>query len=87
MGKPLILTDIPGCRQVARDGIEALHVPVRDPEALAAAVSRLADDDGLREKMGAAARDRAVRDFDERSIVATIVREYERLLGRKGIRR
>jgi glycosyltransferase involved in cell wall biosynthesis len=87
MGKPLILTDIPGCRQVARDGIEALHVPVRDPEALAAAVSRLADDDGLREKRGAAARDRAVRDFDERSIVATIVREYERLLGRKGIRR
>jgi glycosyltransferase involved in cell wall biosynthesis len=86
MGKPLVLTDIPGCRQVARDGVEAFHVPVRDPDALAAAISRLVDDDGLREKLGAAARERALRDFDERTIVATIRREYERLLHRKGLR-
>jgi glycosyltransferase involved in cell wall biosynthesis len=87
MGKPLVLTDIPGCRQVARDGIEACHVPVRDPERLATAISRLVEDAPLRTRMGSAARERAVRDFDERRIVETILRQYEILLRRKGIRR
>lgn len=85
MGKPLILTDIPGCRQVARDGIEARHVPVRDPDRLADAISLLVEDAPLRGRMGAAARERALREFDERSVVATIVREYARLLGREGL--
>jgi glycosyltransferase involved in cell wall biosynthesis len=86
MGKPLVLTDIPGCRQVARNGIEACHVPVRDPEALATAIARLVDDPAMRTRMGAAARARALSDFDERTIVATIVREYRALLGRNGRR-
>jgi glycosyltransferase involved in cell wall biosynthesis len=86
MGKPLVLTDIPGCRQVARNGIEACHVPVRDPDALAAAIVRLVDDPELRARMGAAARTRALSDFDERTIVATIVREYGALLRRNGRR-
>jgi glycosyltransferase involved in cell wall biosynthesis len=86
MGKPLVLTDIPGCRQVARDGVEALHVPVRDPDRLAGAIWSLIDDDALRARMGASARERALRDFDERSVVATIMEEYSRLLRRKGLR-
>ena len=36
MGRPLVLTDIRGCREVARHEREALLVPPRDPEALAA---------------------------------------------------
>jgi glycosyltransferase involved in cell wall biosynthesis len=85
MGKPLVLTDIPGCRQVARDGVEARHVPVRDPDRLAAAITGLVEDEGLRARMGEAARARALREFDERSVVATILAEYSRLLRRKGI--
>ena len=44
MGKALVLTDIRGCREVARHDREALLVPPRDPGALAAAISRLAAD-------------------------------------------
>lgn len=84
MGKPLVLTNIPGCRQVARHGMEALHVRPRDPDGLAAAILRLVEDESLRARMGAAARQRAIRHFDEQAIVATILQEYEELLRRKG---
>ncbi len=39
MGLPVIATDIRGCRQVVDDGVNGLLVPVRDPSALAGAVS------------------------------------------------
>jgi glycosyltransferase involved in cell wall biosynthesis len=80
MGRPLVLTRIRGCREVARDGVEGLLVPPRDAGALARAIGALLDDDGLRERMGAAARARAVERFDERRVTDTIVRCYARLL-------
>lgn len=86
MARPLVLTDIPGCRQVARDGIEALHVPIRDAGRLAAAITALVEDTEMRARLGAAARERALRAFDERSVVGTIVEEYSRVLHRKGLR-
>jgi glycosyltransferase involved in cell wall biosynthesis len=86
MGLPLVLSDIPGCRQVARDGIEAIFVPRRDPDRLAAAILKLAQDGELRQRMGAAARARAVERFDERRIIRTICDKYERVLARKGLR-
>ena len=45
-GLPLVLTDIRGCREVVRDGVEGLLVPVRDPEALADAMTRVLEDSG-----------------------------------------
>jgi ribosomal protein S18 acetylase RimI-like enzyme len=80
MGKPLVLTDIRGCREVARHGIEGLLVPARRPEPLAAAIDRLIADPGLRERMGAAARARAVDRFDEAGVLQTIINRYARLL-------
>src|SRR4029450_7815108 len=41
MGKPLVLSDIPGCHEVARDGVEAVFVPPRDAVALTAAIRSL----------------------------------------------
>ena len=51
-GLPLVLTDIRGCREVVRDGVEGLLVPVRDPEALADALTRLLEDPALRSADG-----------------------------------
>ena len=84
-GLPLVLTDIRGCREVVRDGVEGLLVPVRDPEALADALTRVLEDPALRSRMGAAARRRAETEFDQRRVVATVVGETERLLRRRGI--
>jgi glycosyltransferase involved in cell wall biosynthesis len=87
MGKPLILTDIPGCRQIAREGVEALFIQPKDAGGLAAAVKSLVSDPDLRAAMGAAARRRAVEQLDERHVVGTILEQYELLFGRKRVKR
>jgi glycosyltransferase involved in cell wall biosynthesis len=84
MGKPLVLTDIRGCREVARDGVEGILVPPRDPARLAAAIERLVKDPGLRDRMGAAARERVLERFDERRVMDLIVSSYRSLLSGDG---
>jgi glycosyltransferase involved in cell wall biosynthesis len=73
MGKPMILSNIPGCRQIAQHEVEALFVSPRDAQELANAVERLASDDEMRAGMGAAARATALRRFDEQKVAATVV--------------
>ena len=85
MAKPLILTDIRGCREVATDGVEGLLVPPRDPERLAWAIARLLGDQALRDRLGRAAHKRAVASFDERHITNKLIAFYRRLLARNGI--
>ena len=60
-GLPVVATDIPGYREVARDGVEAILVPPRDPGAVAAALDRVLDDADLAAAFGAAGRERARR--------------------------
>jgi glycosyltransferase involved in cell wall biosynthesis/ribosomal protein S18 acetylase RimI-like enzyme len=81
MGKALVLTDIRGCREVARHDREALLVPPRDPGALAAAISRLAADPALRERLATAARRRALERFSEQDVAERVVAHYRRLAG------
>jgi glycosyltransferase involved in cell wall biosynthesis/ribosomal protein S18 acetylase RimI-like enzyme len=81
MARPLVLTDIRGCREVARHDREALLVPPRDPGALAEAVSRLAADPALRSRLAAAARQRAQERFSEEAVAEKVVGAYRRLLG------
>ena len=47
-GRPIVTTDMPGCREVVRDGENGFLVPPRDPAALAAAIERLVADPALR---------------------------------------
>jgi glycosyltransferase involved in cell wall biosynthesis/ribosomal protein S18 acetylase RimI-like enzyme len=80
MGRPLVLTDIRGCREVARHEQEALLVPPRDPEALAAAILRLAADPALRRRLAAAASRRARERFSETAVAERVAGQYRRLL-------
>ena len=80
MGLPVVATDIRGCRQVVDDGRTGLLVPVRDPVALEDAVRRLAGDAKMRVAMGAAAREKALREFDDRRQIGVTLSTYERLL-------
>jgi glycosyltransferase involved in cell wall biosynthesis/ribosomal protein S18 acetylase RimI-like enzyme len=81
MARPLVLTDIRGCREVARHDREALLVPPRDPDALAAAISRLAGDPALRDRLAQAARQRAQERFSEEAVAEKVAGAYRRLLG------
>jgi hypothetical protein len=83
MARPLVLTDIRGCREVARDGVDGFLVPPRSPQRLGDAILRLVAEAELRGTMGAAARARAVERFDENKVAQILLREYRDLLGRR----
>jgi len=85
MGLPLVLTDIRGCREVCRDGIDGRLVPRRNPERLAEAIVGLIRDPEARLGMGQAARARARELFDERRVIETILDRYGRVLRRRAV--
>jgi len=68
MGRPVITTDVPGCRETVRDGVNGYLVPARDVEALAEAMRRFLDDPGRVAPMGSASRRIAEQCFDVREI-------------------
>jgi len=72
-GRPVVTTDVPGCRETVLDGVSGLIVPARDARALAEACSELAGDRARREQMGRAARARAESEFDVRAVNAAII--------------
>ena len=80
-GLPLVTTDVPGCREVVTDGVDGLLVPVRNADALAAAIARLQDDEDLARRLGEAARAKALVEFDERVVVGATLGVYRELLG------
>jgi glycosyltransferase involved in cell wall biosynthesis len=83
-GRPLIATDVPGCRDVARPGVNALLVPLDDSQALADAIERLALDGELRRKFGHASRELVEREFASARIGHDVVSLYRQLLERAG---
>lgn len=68
VGLPIIATDVGGNGESVRDGKEALLVPPRDPQALAAAIHRIVADSELRQWLGANARRRFLEEFTEKKM-------------------
>lgn len=70
MGRPLIATDVPGCRDVVEDGLNGLLCPVRDAHALASAMKDFAElPSERRMAMAAAARRKVEDEFSEDRVV------------------
>jgi glycosyltransferase involved in cell wall biosynthesis len=65
-GLPIVTTNAGGMAEAVSDGVEGFVVPVRDADALADRISRLAVDPELRTRMGVAARARAEAEFSLR---------------------
>ena len=80
-GRPVVATEVGGIPEVVKDGVNGLLVPPRDPDALAAALDRLLDDEALARRMGEAGRERARERFSVRVYVDKVEALYERLLG------
>jgi glycosyltransferase involved in cell wall biosynthesis len=79
-GRPLVATDVPGCRDIARANVNALLVPVDDVDALAQAMDRLASDAPMRRAFGAAGRSIVEQEFSARRVGRDLIELYERLL-------
>jgi len=76
LGRPLVATDVPGCRDVAVDGETGLLVPVDDAKALASAIETLVHDPALRAKLGQAGRRRVEKLFSSTAIGTEISAIY-----------
>jgi len=81
-GRPLIATDVSGCREIARDGLNALLVPVDDAAALAKAIGKLASDSDLRRQFGAAGRRMVEQEFSSEQVARKIVAVYSTMANR-----
>jgi glycosyltransferase involved in cell wall biosynthesis len=79
--RPIITTQIPGCREVVRHGENGLLVPPKDPEALAHAIATLIADPALRQRFGLRGREIAVDEFRVEKVVAETLAVYRDLLG------
>lgn len=83
-GRPMVATDVPGCREICRDGITGLLVPAKTVGPLADALQRLAEDQALRRRMGEAARALVEREFSDRVVAARTLRLYKELMDGAG---
>lgn len=79
-GRPIVTTDVPGCRDAIEPNITGLLVPARDAKALCKAVLQLAGDGALRRKLGAAGRLLAEREFDVRHVAQAHLDLYTSLM-------
>lgn len=79
MGRPLVATDVPGCREVVRDGVNGYLCRAKDARSLASAMTRMLElPAGERRAMGLRGR----RLMEERFDVRLIVQRYDEAVAR-----
>jgi glycosyltransferase involved in cell wall biosynthesis len=76
-GRPVVTTDVVGCREAIVEGQTGLLVPARNAESLADALAALIDDPEKRMRFGEAGRALAIEKFDVSRVVARICEIYE----------
>ena len=80
IGRPIVTTDSVGCRDTVIDGKNGFLIPIKDSDALAAALKKLIDDKELRETMGKNAREFAVERFDIKDVTNVHLDVYKTIL-------
>ncbi len=73
MGRPVITTDVPGCRETVQPGCNGMLVPARDAAELANAMTHFIEHPSDIERMGAEGRRIAVEKYDVRKVNAVIM--------------
>ncbi|HLW53696.1 MAG TPA: glycosyltransferase family 4 protein [Candidatus Angelobacter sp.] len=79
-GRAIVTTDVPGCREVVRSGINGVLVQPRDVQALAGAIEHLVQDAQLRQRMGKRSRELAVAEFSEDAVIRQTLTVYDEML-------
>lgn len=82
-GRPIVATDIPGCREIVRHNENGLLIPPPDSKALADAIEVLIKNPELRAKMGARGRKIVEAEFSKEIVIKQTMEVYERLLSQK----
>jgi glycosyltransferase involved in cell wall biosynthesis len=79
-GRPIVTTDVPGCREIVQDQNNGFLVPPKDTAALAEHLQTLLQDPSLRRAMGTNGRQRVTDKFTADRVAADIVHAYNQLL-------
>jgi glycosyltransferase involved in cell wall biosynthesis len=79
-GRPLVASDVPGCREIVRHGENGLLVPPGDSKALANALRTLIEDPELRSRMGARGREIVVAEFSQERVLKETLAVYDAVL-------
>ncbi|MEO8141211.1 MAG: glycosyltransferase family 4 protein, partial [Sphingomicrobium sp.] len=78
MGRPLVASDVPGCREVIDDGVTGFLCEVRSAGSLAAAMERIAAMSPTeRMAMGAAGRRKVAAEFDQKLVADAYLAEAD----------
>jgi glycosyltransferase involved in cell wall biosynthesis len=77
MGRPIVATDVPGCREVVADGVTGLLCEVKSAQSLAAKLAHMLDmSEDARREMGLRGRAKVTTEFDE----ALVIERYRQTL-------
>ncbi len=85
MGVPAVASRVVGLVDAVVNGQTGVLVPVKDVEALRRALAKMLSAPAIRRRMGSAARERAVRDFDSRIVHGMVCEEYLKLARVRGV--
>ena len=77
--RPIITTDTEGCREIGRNGVNGLLVPVGDASALAEAIIHLLNDPELRAQMGKEGRRIVTQEFSMEIVLRRMLGVYDKL--------
>lgn len=77
MGRPVITTDAPGCRETVTAGDNGFLVPVKNVEELVAAMQKIIEQPSLVAQMGKRSRERAVERYDVHKVNGIMLEEME----------
>lgn len=82
-GRPLVTTDMPGCREIVRHEHNGILVPVKNVQMLVEALHTLIANPNMRHEMGQKGRELAIDQFSKEIIVGETLDVYRELLGNK----
>jgi glycosyltransferase involved in cell wall biosynthesis len=83
-GRAILTTDVPGCRDLVRDGVEGFVVPPGDAAALSEAILTLAREPALIASMGQAARARVLAGHTEQGVGEAVLALYRSIVSAPG---
>ena len=83
-GRPIVTTDVPGCREIVEHEVNGYLVPARNANALAEALTKLISDPSLRKIMGSRSRKIVANNFSIEKFISesfevyrSVIKEYK----------
>jgi len=80
IGRPIVTTDVPGCRECVEQNYNGLLVPPKDSRRLANALETLLLDADLRLRMGENSREKMVKELSLNKVIADTLAFYQEVL-------